>query len=80
MMRDEAPTLDADVLEKNNLIVWCDHCRGWHTHSLGDGHRAEHCYDPRSPYAASGYNLRSVGPAPAWVRKDHARRRPQGPA
>ena len=35
--------------------MWCDYCQRWHWHGQGEGHRIEHCHDPRSPYAKHGY-------------------------
>ena len=62
-MNTEIPVLDAyrdrDGL---GLSVWCKHCRRWHGHSLGDGHRVAHCHDRSSPYDDTGYILREVGP------------------
>ncbi len=46
------------------LRVWCRHCRTWHLHGTGYGHRVAHCadFDRRgrpieSPYKATGYYL-----------------------
>lgn len=35
----------------------CPHCSKIHTHSLGDGHRAAHCYD-NSLESFDGYELK----------------------
>ena len=67
-----------------SLIVWCAHCRRWHSHgrgnggSDGDGHRAAHCIEPESPYSRTGYALRHAGPATDEMRRDLRRRKPRG--
>ena len=77
--RPNFPILPAFDTGKHS-VVWCDHCRRWHFHSRGDGHRVAHCADRRSPYDATGYSLRCVGAAPPAVLKDLSLVRPKGPA
>jgi hypothetical protein len=43
-------------------LVWCRHCRVWHEHGPGEGHRIAHCGQP-TPYTQTGYNLALRG---AW--------------
>jgi hypothetical protein len=55
-----APTLPArEVVRRftKRLRVWCKHCRHWHYHGPGEGHREPHCTNPVSPYHRAGYNL-----------------------
>jgi len=75
------PTVDAWMIAGDKgaycLVFYCEHCRRWHTHGCGAGHRAAHCLHPSpgsytlrsslrrasllSPYLGTGYNLRNVG-------------------
>ena len=63
----DAPTLPAEpVTDDDGVVVWrvwCKHCRDWHYHGPGDGHREAHCRDQSSPYRSNGYNL-AVVPQP----------------
>ena len=64
----DAPTLPAHELvnEETGVVqwtVWCKHCREWHSHGAGEGHREAHCTEPGSPYLVSGYNLSLKDPA-----------------
>lgn len=77
--RPEYPTLPA-FDTGYQFVVWCDHCRRWHFHSRGNGHRVAHCYVPNSPYDNPGYSLHCVGAAPPAVLKDVKLSRPKGPA
>jgi hypothetical protein len=65
---------------QSRLIVYCEHCRDYHFHGVGDGHRIAHCHVESSPYRQTGYTLIEVGPATAAIRRDFRRRRPRGPA
>jgi len=47
------------------LKVWCRHCRAWHLHGHGYGHREAHCRKAGSPYQGGGYIL--VTPAEAAI-------------
>ncbi len=61
--------LDAPVLPAYEVVaksvrrwpVWCKHCREWHRHGPGAGHREAHCSDSSSPYWRLGYNLAYAG-------------------
>jgi hypothetical protein len=46
------------------LRVWCCHCKCWHQHGAGPGHRVAHCHTEASPYHETGYIL-----APAEVTR-----------
>lgn len=47
------------------LRMWCHHCRRWHHHGQGEGHRIAHCHDEASPYSETGYVLvLAAGKAP----------------
>jgi hypothetical protein len=54
-----APTLTAYPLGNGlpGLRAWCGHCRRWHHHGDGYGHRTAHCTRPGSPYSSTGYVL-----------------------
>ena len=42
----DAPTLGAKEVEEDGVkvwLVWCKHCRRWHAHGPGEGHRIAHC-------------------------------------
>jgi hypothetical protein len=41
-----------------HLAAWCKHCRQWHHHGRGVGHRWAHCMKPDSPYHRTRYILR----------------------
>ncbi|MCX5673838.1 MAG: hypothetical protein NTX87_02420 [Planctomycetota bacterium] len=52
------------------LRIWCRHCRRWHLHGMGYGHRVAHCADVdrrgrpvESPYRATGYRLAQAAAA-----------------
>jgi hypothetical protein len=47
--------------EHGFLRAWCIHCRRWHYHGQGEGHRVAHCSKPDSPYERTGYILQHVG-------------------
>ena len=49
--------------------VWCAHCRDWHTHGAGGGHRILHCQVPDSPYRVCGYYIQEVGSFTAQVQR-----------
>ena len=58
----DAPTLPAREIRNEETgvvrwVIWCPHCREWHRHGAGEGHRESHCTEPASPYRTSGYNL-----------------------
>ena len=56
------PVLDAYILDSDGcLAVWCIHCRRWHFHGVGDGHRVAHCDGADSPYQRTGYVLQETG-------------------
>lgn len=60
----DAPVLPAyEAVIKGSLrwLVWCKHCREWHTHGPAEGHREAHCNDSNSPYVKRGYNLAYAG-------------------
>jgi hypothetical protein len=69
-----APTLAAwENVDHDGRKVWgvrCDHCRAWHWHGAGEGHRLAYCFRPGSPYAGQGYNLAWAG---EWARYDGVR-------
>ena len=46
----------------SGVTFWCIHCRVWHRHGHGGGHRQAHCRGGASPYLATGYDLVVVGP------------------
>ena len=56
------PILLAYEDEDGGLHAWCIHCRRWHLHGAGEGHRAAHCTNKDSPYLKTGYVLTRVGP------------------
>jgi hypothetical protein len=58
----EIPTLPAYATTEGHLRVYCVHCRKWHYHGEGAGHRMAHCMDDESPYHRTGYYLAPVGP------------------
>lgn len=37
------PVLAAFHASEATWEVWCEHCRAWHRHGAGEGHRAAHC-------------------------------------
>lgn len=39
------------------LRVWCKHCKQWHHHGVGEGHRLAHCFN-ETPYTKTGYILK----------------------
>jgi hypothetical protein len=53
-----APLVEAETTPRGGLRFWCGHCRGWHQHGAGYGHRVEHFWRPGSPYAGRGYILK----------------------
>ena len=60
----DAPTLrayEAFVDGSTYWLVWCRHCREWHSHGPAEGHREAHCLDQSSPYRKTGYNLAFAG-------------------
>ncbi len=56
------------------LTFWCVHCREWHRHGPGAGHRQAHCFRP-SPYRETGYDLVVVGPMTQQIKRSIGRRR-----
>jgi len=63
-----------------HCITWCEHCRRYHWHGLGDGHRWAHCsHPPETPFMETGYIIKVVGPVPPEIKKDADRRKPRGP-
>jgi hypothetical protein len=68
-----APTLPA-YTDRSCWVVYCAHCRDWHRHSPGDGHRAAHCWRAGSPYRVTGYVLEYAGRVTAEVRRSRGRR------
>lgn len=60
---DPVPVLDAYPHGQTQWRVRCRHCRRWHYHSIGEGHRRAHCWRP-SPFKVTGYILRLVAPSP----------------
>lgn len=60
----EAPVLPAYEVKIKGVtryVVWCKHCKKWHRHGAGEGHREAHCTDSASGYWKTGYNLAFVG-------------------
>ncbi|MFI5282473.1 MAG: hypothetical protein ACHQ0J_05020 [Candidatus Dormibacterales bacterium] len=49
--------------------VWCPHCRVYHHHGAGGGHRRAHCTDPKSPYRETGYVVISKAKAQLLDRR-----------
>ena len=43
-----------------SATAWCPHCRVWHWHGWGEGHRVAHCTNRDGPFAESGYFIRSL--------------------
>ena len=79
----DCPELPAyEAQDGIHLVIWCAHCRIWHSHGTniygGGGHRVAHCHKPDSPYERRGYILNNVGAAPREVIRDMQRRRPRG--
>jgi hypothetical protein len=62
-----------------HCTAWCCHCRTWHTHGNGPGHRTAHCGSD-TPYRLTGYTILMWGRAPAWVLRDRERDQPKGHA
>ena len=61
-LADVPPVLEAyDRHDGCGYAVWCRHCKVWHYHGHGEGHRVAHCHDPESPYHRPGYTLRPIG-------------------
>lgn len=58
-MERQIPTLPAEPRDDDPTMyqVWCEHCRRWHLHGRGLGHRGAHCVRDDSPYLATGYIL-----------------------
>lgn len=46
--------------EKGNLSTWCQYCRKFHHHGIGEGHRDAHCFEEDSPYIRTGYILKKM--------------------
>ncbi|RXJ15193.1 hypothetical protein ETJ91_22615 [Bacillus albus] len=46
--------------EKGNLSTWCQYCRKFHHHGIGEGHRDAHCIEEDSPYTRTGYVLKKM--------------------
>ncbi len=59
----------------SGLTFWCIHCREWHRHGHGGGHRLAHCRDAASSVRAAGYELVVVGPMTQQVRRSLGVRR-----
>ena len=60
----DAPVLSAYEARFKGVtrwLVWCKHCREWHSHGPEPGHREAHCSDRGSPYWKAGYNLAFAG-------------------
>jgi hypothetical protein len=62
--------LQEDLGSVIRILVWCAHCRTYHTHGGGTdpeqvnsfmGHRATESHKPDSPFARSGYELANIG-------------------
>ena len=49
------PALKAEWNTPRQWRAWCPHCRRYHFHGAGPGHRAAHCAD--GPFKGSGYVL-----------------------
>ena len=67
---DGIPLLIAE--ERGDLLrTWCMHCRRWHTHGEGFGHRTAHCYVDASPFRRTGYYLVPADPSERqqWLRE-----------
>ena len=65
----DAPTLPAYEVEIEGIRVWrvwCKHCRRWHEHGAGEGHRIAHCEDQNSAYRLDRYNLSLAG---TWLQR-----------
>ena len=59
-MNAEPPALPAYPWHSRSgagLKVRCEHCRKWHYHGTGYGHRVAHCFRDDSPYRRGGYVL-----------------------
>ena len=62
-----------------SLVAWCVYCVQWHWHGAGkapgagDGPRAAHCVNPKSPYRVGGYVLQEMGPMTKRAMQEHAR-------
>lgn len=53
------------------FTFWCEHCKRHHIHGTGEGHRASHCRNRKSPYFETGYYLvESVLTLAEWEKKD----------
>ncbi len=68
--RDE-PLIAAYQYGKN-LVIYCDRCRRYHYHGLGDGERGAHC---RSLDGWGGYIIWRAGD---WKDRPHSWWRPYG--
>ena len=58
--KDGIPIINAEISDKLHIRFYCDHCKRFHYHGRGNGHRVAHCHDPKGPYAGTGYILREV--------------------
>jgi hypothetical protein len=63
----DAPTIPAYEVSEQPVrwVVWCRHCRDWHSHAPAEGHYESQCHDPCSPYRKWGYNIALRG---KWTR------------
>jgi len=54
-----APELQVRPVSRFMAAVMCPHCETLHYHGFTElpSHRLAHCYDPSSPYRATGYIL-----------------------
>ncbi len=37
------------------MKFYCDFCKKYHFHGLGEGHRIAHCHNDKSPFNEKGY-------------------------
>lgn len=54
------PTIHAELHGELQVRFYCPHCRQFHYHGRGDGHRVAHCRATHSPYLKTGYILLTV--------------------
>lgn len=57
-MQDDIPVLLYYPSKYSDKVcwVWCPHCKTFHTHGIGPGHRQAHCGSD-SPFKKTGYYL-----------------------
>lgn len=60
MNQEEYTIVECEVVEGNTLLLWrfwCPYCKHYHTHGSGEGMRASHCFNPKSPLYSKDYFL-----------------------